>query len=326
MTDKRKKIVLEVDTGTDDAVALMCAILHPEIELLAACSVNGNQPIDITTENTLRVVELLNSSEIPVFRGCQLPMVSTLEKGRKPNMPRQSASAVHGDYLPIPPATIQTRKQHAVNFLTDLYLNTDEEIILVEVGPLTNLGMALRMEPKIAERIPRVVIMGGGHMIGNAQSATSEFNFWVDPESAKIVAQSGIPLTIVPLDATHAAYITREEANRLCQSDSIAAQVAGKFILNRINGYSLSDHQMREIDAAPVHDALAIASLVDEFVLKDIHHCYMDVECRGELTDGRSVFDVLQKTANKPNCDVAFDADRVRFRNFLFETLTRTDH
>lgn len=321
MTGERKKIVLEVDTGTDDAVALMCAILHPEIELLAACSVNGNQPIDKTTENTLRVVELLNRTDIPVFRGCQFPMVSTLEKGRKPNMPRQTASAVHGDYLPIPPATIKAQKQHAVNFLTELYLSTDEEITLVEVGPLTNLGMALRMEPSIAKKIPRVVIMGGGHQITNAQSASSEFNFWVDPESAKIVAQSGIPLTIVPLDATHAAYITREEANMLCQSNSVAAQVAGKFILNRINGYSLSDHQMREIDAAPVHDALAIASLVDDLVLKDIHHCHMDIECRGELTDGRSVFDILKKTGNKPNCDVALDADRVRFRDFLFETL-----
>ena len=132
-------------------------------------------------------------------------MVSTLDPDRKPNVPYVKKSDVHGDWLPIPKATIDVQPQHAVNFLIDTYMNTTEPITLVPVGPLTNLGMALRLEPHIAEHIPEVVIMGGGHALGNI-TPSAEWNIYVDPEAARIVMQSGIPIRLVPLDATHAAY------------------------------------------------------------------------------------------------------------------------
>lgn len=317
------KIILDVDTGTDDAVALMAAALHPEIELVAACSVNGNQPIDRTTENTLRVFEHINRPHIPVYRGCELPMVSTLTPGRKPNQPALQRSVIHGDWLPIPPATIKVQPQHAVNYLIETYMSTSDEITLVPVGPLTNVAMALRLEPRIAQRIPELVIMGAGHAIGNI-TPSAEFNWWVDPEAARIVMLAGIPTRLVPLDATHAAYITYDEAVQLEKLGTPAATAAATFIKERIDGYSQRDLQQKALNAAPVHDALCINAIVDPSVLENVVECFVDVDCNGELTDGRSVCDVLFRTGKAPNAKLALSANREKFRAFLFETLART--
>lgn len=314
------KIILDVDTGTDDAVALMTAILHPDIELVAACSVNGNQTIEKTTENTLRVMEFLKRPDIPVYRGCELPMVCTLDPERKPDVPKVEKSDVHGDWLPIPKATIKVQSQHAVNYLIDTYMNTTESITLVPVGPLTNLGMALRIEPRIAERIPEVVIMGGGHHIGNV-TPSAEWNIYVDPEAARIVMQSGIPIRLVPLDATHAAYTTYEEAIAIQNIDSPYAKAAASFMLERIEGYKLFDKQMGALNATPVHDALCIAAIIDPDILEDVVECFVDVDCFG-VTDGRTVCDVLFRTKNKPNAKVALSANREKFNKFLYETLS----
>lgn len=315
------KIILDVDTGTDDAIALMTAALHPEIELVAACSVNGNQTIEKTTENTLRVVEFLNRPDIPVYRGCELPMVSTLNPARKPNVPYVAKSDVHGDWLPIPKATIKIQPQHAVNYIVETYMDTTEEITLVPVGPLTNLGMALRLEPRIAEKIPEIVIMGGGHMIGNI-TPSAEWNIYVDPEAARIAMQSGIPIRLVPLDATHAAYITYDEAIELGKIGTPSAKAASTFILERIEGYKDFDKHMNDLRAAPVHDALCIAAIIDPSILENVVDCYVDVDCNGELTDGRTVCDVDFRTGNEPNASVALDANREKFKQFLFETLS----
>lgn len=318
----KTKIILDVDTGTDDAVALMTAALAPEIDLVAATSVNGNQPIDITTENTLRVFEYIGK-DIPVYRGCKLPMVSTLTPGRKPDMPKKGKSDVHGDYLPIPPATRKEANKHAVNFLVDTYMTTTDEITLVPVGPLTNIAMALRLEPRIAERIPEIVIMGGGHTIGN-KTLAAEFNIWVDPEAARIVMQCGRPIRLVPLDATHAAFVTWEESEELARLGTPAADAASRFIQGRIKGYNKMAEQIKPSDSAPLHDALCIAALIDPSVLTNVVHCYVDVECSGELTDGRTVCDVQNRSGKEPNAYVALHADRLKFRKFLFDTLSRT--
>ena len=316
-----KKIILDVDTGTDDAIALMTAVLHPDIELVAACSVNGNQTIEKTTENTLRVIEFLKRPDIPVYRGCDLPMVSTLDPDRKPNVPYTKKSDVHGDYLPIPKATIKVQPQHAVNFMIETYMAATEPITLVMVGPLTNLGMALRLEPRIADRIPEVIIMGGGHMIGNI-TPSAEWNIYVDPEAARIVMQSGIPIRLVPLDATHAAYTTYREAIAIQKIGTPYAKAAASFILERIEGYKIFDKQMGALNATPVHDALCIAAILDPSILENVVECFVDIDCNGELTDGRTVCDVHFRTGNTPNAKVALSANREKFNRFLIETLS----
>ena len=141
-----QKVILDVDTGTDDAIAMMTALLSPELEVLGVCSVNGNRGIDFTTENTLRVVEYLGLQDrVPVYRGCSLPMVSTLAPGRRPNVPYKGPENpednVHGDYIELPVATIRPQPQHAVFWLIDTLMKSDGDITLIPVGPLTNIAL-----------------------------------------------------------------------------------------------------------------------------------------------------------------------------------------
>lgn len=316
------KIILDVDTGTDDAVALMYAALHPDIELVAATSVNGNRPINETTENTLRTFEHIGKS-IPVYRGCEFPMIATLTPDRKPNIPRQTRSPVHGDLLPIGEAKSSAQEQNAVNFLIDYYMGPDgPDTILVPVGPLTNVAMALKKEPRIAERIPRMVIMGGNHMVGNT-TASSEFNFWVDPEAAKIALAAGIPQVIVPLDATHQACVSSDDIKKWREIGTPALTAASLFVEQRIDGYS-KFQPMKNINSAPVHDALCIAYILDPTVITEMVTCYVEVDDRPGLDDARMVCDVLNRSKKEPNAEVALNADEPKFVRMLTEALSRT--
>ncbi len=184
------KVILDVDTGTDDAIAIMLALLSPELDVIGICSVNGNRGIEFTTENTLRVVEYLGAAQVPVHRGCVLPMVSTLSPGRRINIPytgpEDPEDNVHGDYVDLPPATIKPAPGNAVSWLIDTLMESEGDITLVPVGPLTNIAMALRAEPAIAEKIKQIVLMGGGCREANI-TPSAEFNFWIDPEAANIV-------------------------------------------------------------------------------------------------------------------------------------------
>jgi inosine-uridine nucleoside N-ribohydrolase len=313
-----QKVILDVDTGTDDAVALMCAALHPGLELVAATTVNGNVEVEYCTENTLRTFDHIGVS-VPVYQGMSHPIV------RKDfPIPRGDASArIHGRYLDIPESRSKARDQHAVDFLVDYYLSpAGRDTILVPVGPLTNVAMAIRREPRIVENIPALVSMGGGHEVGNV-TPSAEFNVWADPEAARVVFSSGIrQVTLVPLDATHRALVSLEDCTKLRALGTPAATAAAIFTEKRVEGYKtvFGEH----VDKAPVHDALAVLSIVDANVLRNVVHVYLDVETQGELTVGRTVLDTHNRLRKTPNAHVALDADEARFVAMLMETLGRT--
>ena len=199
------KIILDVDTGTDDAVALMVAALSPDIELVGATVVNGNTVLDSCVENTLRVVEWIGMPEMPVHRGMSRPLARPQADTGQPGDadPRRQAGPARGDDR-------RHGDQHAVDWLIDTYLASDGDITLVPVGPLTNIATAIQKEPRILEHIPEIVIMGGAHDHGNA-TASAEFNIWLDPEAARIVVNCGRPIRMVPLDATHRALVSTED-------------------------------------------------------------------------------------------------------------------
>src|ERR1044071_1378233 len=203
------KMILDVDTGTDDAVALMTAALSPDLELVGATSVNGNTSIEYTTENTLRVFDFIGMPEVPVYRGMDRPLVRT-------DVKRGMAARIHGDMLDLPEVSrgATLREGHAVDWLIETYLASDGDIVLCPVGPLTNIAMAIQREPKIVEKIPEIVIMGGAHDHGNI-TASAEFNIWLDPEAARIVVNCGARIRMVPLDATHRALVSTDDAARL---------------------------------------------------------------------------------------------------------------
>ncbi|MEM7345730.1 MAG: nucleoside hydrolase [Chloroflexota bacterium] len=312
-----QKIILDVDTGTDDAVALMTAALSPEIELVGATTVNGNCPVDICTENTLRVFDYIGV-DIPVHQGHSLPLVSTLNPARRPDIPRIEPSQVHGHYLDIPPATSKVQAQHAVDWLIDTYMASDGDIILVPVGPLTNIAAAIRKEPRILEKIPELVIMGGGHKIGNV-TPSAEFNIWVDPEAARIVMNCGRPIRLITLDATHQALFSKETCAQLREIGTPAAIASAIMTEHRIAAYS-EFQPMKEHLSAPVHDALNIIAIIDPSVIETVF-VNVDVETQGELTDGRTVCDVHQRSGKAPNAHVALAADGEKFVRMMLDIL-----
>jgi inosine-uridine nucleoside N-ribohydrolase len=313
------KVILDVDTGTDDAVALMTAALSPDIELIGATSVNGNTSIDFTTENTLRVFDFIGMPQVPVYRGMDRPMVRT-------DVKRGMAARIHGDMLDLPEvshgATLQDG--HAVDWLIDTYLASNGDIVLCPVGPLTNIAMAILREPRIVERIPEIVIMGGAHDHGNI-TASAEFNIWLDPEAARIVVNCGAPIRMVPLDATHRALVSTEDAARLRGLGTPAGEAAARFVLQRIDGYDATQPMPRRGDAlaAPVHDALAVCAIIDPTILTT-ELIPVDVETRAELSIGRTVCDRRFRSGKPANVHFAMDADEPKFNRMLLEILGRT--
>ena len=320
---EKKKVILDVDTGTDDAIAMMTAVMSETLEVLGVCAVNGNRGIDFTTENTLRVVEYLGK-DIPVFRGCSLPMVVSLTEGRREDIPykgpKDPQDNVHGDYIDLPPATIQEQPVSAVRWLVDTLMASEGDITLIPVGPLTNIATALRIEPRIAQKIKRIVIMGGGCREVNI-TPTAEFNFWIDPEAAKIVFDCGCDILVVPLDATHAAAVSIRTAEALERKGTKPATLTARIIRQRQNAYK-HWQPMADIDSVPVHDALAVCAVLDESVLGPVVETYADVDIGKGAADGMSIFDLDNRYKDrKKNVNVALGADPEHFADMLLNIL-----
>ena len=309
------RVILDVDTGTDDAVALMVAALSPDIELVGATTVNGNTALTNCTENSLRVFDHIGLAGVPVHEGMAQPLV-------RPN-PHQinPASRIHGDFLDLPPARSVKGSQHAVDWLIDTYMASDGDITLVPVGPLTNIATAMRKEPRIIERIPELVIMGGAHDHGNS-TASAEFNIFMDPEAARIVVNCGRPIRMVPLDATHRALVSKEDCARLRALGTPAARATATFIEKRIEGYDATQPMHRR-GAAPVHDALAVCAVIEPTIITT-YFIHVDVETGGELSQGRTVCDFRGRSQRDPNVHFAMDADEPKFVAMLMDILGRT--
>jgi inosine-uridine nucleoside N-ribohydrolase len=313
------KLILDVDTGTDDAIALMLAALHPDIDLIGATTVAGNNPVAYCTDNTLRVFDLLGV-RVPVYEGAARPLIR--DDFPIPRAILHAAGSMHGLELPIPRPRSVKQAASAVDFLVETYLAATDEIVLMPVGPLTNLALAIRREPRIVARIPRVIVMGGAHEAGNT-TPSAEFNVWADPEAARIVFGAGLgDLTLIPLDATHRALVSASDLERLRALGTPAAMAAATIIEDRIAAYD--DLQPMETSrTAPVHDALCVAYLVDPAFVTG-RRVHVDVETTGELTVGRTVMDIHGHFGAAPNAFVAFDADGPRFVELLLDVLARS--
>jgi inosine-uridine nucleoside N-ribohydrolase len=311
------KVILDVDTGTDDAVALMTAALSPDIELVGATSVNGNTGVDYTTENTLRVFDWIGMPEIPVFRGMGLPIV-----GAQPDL--GMAAVIHENLLDLPACSRRAtlRPEHAVDWLIETYLASDGDIVLCPVGPLTNIAMAIQKEPRMLEAIPEIVIMGGAHQMGN-RTHSAEFNFFIDPEAARVVVNCGRPIRMVSLDATHRAMLSIEDAQRLRDLGTPAGDAAARFVLQRIAGYEATQPILDRPGCAPIHDALAVCAIIDPTILTTVF-IPVDVEVHAELSVGRTVCDFRTRPSKPANVHFAIDADEPKFVSMLLDILGRT--
>lgn len=319
---KKRKVILDCDTGSDDAVAIILAVMSEDIDLLGICTVAGNKNIDFTTENTLAVIEALHDNT-PVYRGCSGSLVTGLHPTRRGTYDGMSGVtdsnvnekgekiSYHTDHLPLPEPVTKQQPERAVTWLIDTLMKSQGDITLVLTGPMTNLAMAMRLEPAICDKIQEIVFMGGGFKVFNATSA-AEFNVWTDPEAAQIVITSGVKITMVPLDATHSANFSLDDCDELEKHGSVISRAVAEMTRMRITAYDLYQPQ-EELHTAPIHDALALSYVIDPNVLEDIRLMRVDVDFGGGFADGQTVCDTRTYPDRKPNVYVALGADRRRF-------------
>jgi purine nucleosidase/pyrimidine-specific ribonucleoside hydrolase len=294
-------ILLDCDPGHDDAIALLLALGSDELELRGVTTVAGNQTLEKTTANAIRVLELAGRGEIPVAAGAARPLV------REPRV----AADVHGetglDGPELPPPQAEPSLQHAVDFLAERI----EGATLVATGPLTNVALLLARHPEA--RPERIVLMGGAIAEGNVTPA-AEFNIWADPEAAKRVFSSGLDVTMVGLDVTHKALV---KADQLRGSGRV-----GEVVAELLEFYGGFHHATYGWDGSPIHDAVAVAHLIDPTLL-EVKHLNVRVDTESELCRGRTVVDLWRRTGLEPTANVAVGIDPERFVTLLQERLAR---
>jgi inosine-uridine nucleoside N-ribohydrolase len=297
------RVLLDCDPGHDDAIALLLALASPELDLVGVTTVAGNQTLEKTTANALRVLEHVGRTEIPVAAGADRPLI------REPRV----AVHVHGetglDGPDLPPPSGPPLEQHAVDFLAERAAGAT----LVAVGPLTNVALLLALRPEA--RPERIVLMGGAIAEGNITPA-AEFNIWADPEAAARVFASGTDVTMVGLDVTHKALMTPAHADELR-----GAGRAGKLVAELFDFYHGFHQRTYGLPGSPIHDALALAHVFDPslLALRDRH---VAIDCESQLSRGRTVVDLWQRTGNEPNAHVAVDVDGERFIRILVERIS----
>ena len=271
------RVIIDTDPGVDDAFALLLAMRSPELKIEGITAVAGNVPLELTLPNALRMVEIAGRTDIPVAGGARGPLTRRLV----------TAAYVHGENglggAEFPEPKTKPVNEPAPEFIRTTVRKHPGEITLITIGPLTNVAMALNMDPDLRGMIPKLVMMGGSLSGGNITPA-AEFNIYVDPEAARIVFQSGIPITMVGLDVTRKTGLTGEHVRRLEAAQNPVSQAAANIAHHAIQHYReagfLVDPNM--------HDSLAVAAFLNPSLLKWKEY-YVDVETEGELTAGETL-------------------------------------
>ncbi|MBB1496406.1 nucleoside hydrolase [Propioniciclava sp. MC1595] len=305
-----RKTILDCDPGHDDAIAMILAAGNPAIDLLGITTVGGNQTLSKVTHNTLSVARVARMSDVPVHAGCARPLVREVEV----------AEGIHGhsglDGVELPEPISQIGSRHAVDYIIDTIMeNEPGTVTLVPTGPLTNIALAVRKEPRIAERVQEVVLMGGGYHTGN-WSATAEFNIIVDPEAAHIVFNEKWPLTMVGLDLTHQALATPEVEEKIKAIGSECSE----FVLGLFAFFRKAYKEAQGFEHPPVHDPCTVAYLIDPTIVTT-QKVPLDVELHGELTLGMTVADFRAPAPEGCTTQVAVDLDHERFWNLVIQAI-----
>jgi pyrimidine-specific ribonucleoside hydrolase len=299
-------IVLDCDPGHDDAIALLLALASPELELLVVTTTYGNQTLEKTTANALRVLELVGRTDVPVAAGADTPLERELVV----------AAHVHGesglDGPALPEASGAPTSSDAVAFIAEQVESARTPVTIVATGPLTNVARYLTTHG--SSGIDRIVLMGGAIAEGNFTPA-AEFNVWCDPEAAAIVFASGLDVTMLGLDVTHQALLGREVEERLR-----AAGRVGTFVADLNVFFTRYHRETYGWDGAPIHDAVAVATLIDPDLV-ETRHRNVQVELESELCRGRTVVDLWRRTDAEPNAHVGVRLDANAFFDLRVERI-----
>jgi purine nucleosidase len=308
-----RQIIIDTDPGQDDAVAILLALASPdELEVLGITAVAGNVPLDLTTINSLKCVELANRTEVPVYAGCDRPMKRDLI----------TAEYVHGktglDGADLPDPRVASADGHAVDFIIETVMASEKgTVTLCPLGPLTNIGTAMKREPTLAGHLEEIVLMGGGFFEGGNTTPVAEFNILVDPEAAQLVFHCGAPITVMPLDVTHKALILDEHLDRFEALGSVGAAVAGWMRF-----YERYDIEKYGMEGGPLHDPCVIAYLLQPELFTG-RRINVEVEVESELTVGMTVADWWGMTNRHRNATWMRKVDAQGFFNLLIERIGR---
>lgn len=305
-----RPIIIDADPGQDDAVAILLALASPELDVVAITTVAGNVPQPLVTANALAMCELAGRTDVPVYKGADGPLEREL----------RTAEYVHGptgiDGADLPTPTTKAKHGHAVDFIIATCLSADDPITICPVGPLTNVAAAIVRQPSIVSTIREVALMGGGFFEGGNTTPVAEFNIFVDPEAASIVFNSGVPLTMFPLDVTHKALVLPDDLKRF---SGLGTQ-AGTAVAGMIDYYERHDIEKYGFAGAPLHDPCVIAYLIEPQLFGG-KPCRVDVETESELTMGQTVVDWWGVTGAEPNAMVIDSVDRQGFIDLLVERI-----
>ncbi|MEK3984927.1 nucleoside hydrolase [Paenibacillus sp. FSL K6-3166] len=307
----RTPIIIDCDPGHDDAIAILLAIANSEkLDLRGITTVGGNQILDKITENALKVISFVNA-DIPVAKGAAGPLFGKLVTGEEAH----GESGMDGPLLP--PSKFRPVEEGAVEFMLNIIRSSEEKITLVPMAPLTNIALLITAYPEIKERIEKISLMGGGISYGNVTS-TAEFNIYVDPEAARIVFESGIPITMSGLDVTDKAAIFEDEIAALKERGPVSTMVG-----ELLDFYSIFGKKMGYVGSA-LHDPCAVAWLLHPELFES-EHLYVTVETEGKLTRGMTVADKRKKTDRPANVEVLVGVDREAFMKLIFDSLEKLD-
>jgi len=309
LESRKIPLILDGDPGHDDAIAWTIAHASGKFDILAACAAAGNQTIEKTTYNALRVCALIGL-HVPVASGCPGPLMAELK----------IAPSVHGesglDGPPLPEPVFEPVKERSVELMAKVIRECDRPVTIVSTGPMTNTAALLLAYPELKSRIARVSMMGGGLNNGNWTPA-AEFNILVDPEAAKIVFESGVPITMAGLDVTEKALVLPEDFERIRAQGTPVSDVVSQwleffYIYHRNLGY----------DGAPMHDPCAVMALLhpEVFTMKDV---YVQIETCGDYCRGATVPDWNGRLGKAPNVTAIVDVDRKAFCDRLVELIGR---
>jgi purine nucleosidase len=306
-----KRIIIDTDPGIDDALAILLALASDELTIEGLTVVHGNCSMAQGVTNALSVLELAGREDIPVYPGCELPLVQ----------PSLLAPETHGNtglgYAQLPAPTTEPAPSHAVDFLVESTLSAPGEITIVAAGPLTNLALAIRREPKIVEAVREVIIMGGAIRHEGNTTPLAEFNTFVDPHAAHIVYHSGMPITLTPLDVTYKCILTPEDVQRLLKLDHPITE----FIVDATRFYMEFHDDYQKIAGCVINDPLALA-LAYAPELVDVEEHYVDVDIAGGVSMGNTFADFYRMEEKPANMNVTLG---VRPRDFIELFLDRIE-
>jgi inosine-uridine nucleoside N-ribohydrolase len=306
-----QRIVLDCDPGHDDAIAILLAARAPGLQLEAITTVAGNQTLEKTTLNALKLCSVAGIRKVPIAAGMDRPLVRELRVAADIH----GASGLDGPALPEP--DLQPAPIHGVDLLIERLLASNGDLTVVATGPLTNIAAAILREPRIVPNIQQIVLMGGALGLGNTTPA-AEFNIYVDPEAAQVVFSCGRPLTMIGLDVTHQAQATAEVRARI---RALGSPVA--LIVDELLGFFAETYErVFGFAAPPVHDPCAVAQVLDPTLVRT-RPMRVEIELRGEWTTGRTVCDLYGVWGRPPNAAVGLELDVPRFWDLLIETLAR---